>query len=371
MHVAAFEPWYGGSHARFLDGWARRSTYDVRVHGLPARHWQWRMASGAWALARRAHQPGAARPDVLVASDYVDLARLVGLLPHAWRDVPSLLYFHENQLTFPLPPGVDEAERDLTHGFTNLLSCLAASCVVFNSEYHRRELRAAAEGFLERLPAPKPRGRVLRALDQALVIGPGIDLAELPLGAGAPPAAPLRIAWNHRWEHDKDPAAFLRAVQAARGQGTRLELVLLGSRFDAAPPGVEALLDDLRACVHVLRRDAPRAEYVELLAASDVAVSTARHEFYGIAALEALGVGCALLAPRRLSYPDVVPPELQADVLYDSDGQLAARLAALARDPRPARDPERRRARRAAVEAHDAAHTAARLDALCAGLERR
>ena len=57
------------------------------------------MRAGAWELARRIKDQGP--PDVLFMSDYVDLPSLFGFLPKAWSEVPTLLYFHENQLTYP------------------------------------------------------------------------------------------------------------------------------------------------------------------------------------------------------------------------------------------------------------------------------
>ena len=68
--------------------------------------------------------------------------------------VPVVLYLHENQLTYPLPEGV---ERDYTYAYINYLSALTADRVVFNSQHHYAE-------FMEALP-------VLLS-DEALVSGP-------------------------------------------------------------------------------------------------------------------------------------------------------------------------------------------------------
>ena len=39
--------------------------------------------------------------------------------------------------------------------------------------------------------------------------------------------------------------------------------------------------------------------------------STARHEFFGIAVVEAIACGCLPWLPDRLSYPELVPQELR------------------------------------------------------------
>ena len=43
MRVLAIEPFYGGSHKAFLDGWIERSRHDWTVLGLPPCKWKWRM----------------------------------------------------------------------------------------------------------------------------------------------------------------------------------------------------------------------------------------------------------------------------------------------------------------------------------------
>ncbi len=56
-----------------------------------------------------------------------------------------------------------------------------------------------------------------------------------------------------------------------------------------------------------------RDEYAALLQQGDVVVSTARHEFFGIAVLEAVRSGCRPLVPDRLSYRELFPVEYRYD----------------------------------------------------------
>ncbi len=372
LDILCLEPWLGGSHADFLESRRARSRHRVDVVGLAPRHWSWRMRSSAWELARRLERDGRARPDVLWVSDYVDLPALLGFLPPAWAGVPTIAYFHENQLTYPTTV---DPERDGHLAWTNLATLVRADRVVFNSAFHRDELRGAAAEWLARLPRPSPRAEVAAALDAAHVVHPGADFGAMPLGAGGD--GPLRVLFPHRWEHDKDPLSFLRAACRAQALGARMELVLLGARPKKLPRDLEAHLAIARRMVVHDGFAASRADYARLVGECDVVVSTARHEFYGVAVVEALAAGCAPLLPRRLAYPEVLPAALHEAGLYGGRGahdegddveELAARLVALAADPTPLRDPAARAARRDAMRPHDRAALATRSDQIAEDL---
>ena len=55
-------------------------------------------------------------------------------------------------------------------------------------------------------------------------------------------------------------------------------------------------------------------------------VSTAIQEFFGISVIEAMYCGCVPILPRRLSYPDVLPPAFHATCLYDTPEELVDKL---------------------------------------------
>jgi len=71
---------------------------------------------------------------------------------------------------------------------------------------------------------------------------------------------------------------------------------------------------------------ADEATYVRLLWQADVVVSTALHEFFGVATVEAVYCGCFPILPRRLSYPEIIPPAHHDRCLYEDFDGLLARL---------------------------------------------
>ena len=364
LNVLAVEPWLGGSHLRFLEGWRDRSRHQIEFLGLPARHWRWRMEGAALTLAERAAmlEP----PDVLVISDYLDLARFRGFLPAAWREVPALAYFHENQLTYPDRPDARDRGWDRSLGFQNVMTLIAAEGSAFNSRYHLDAFAAAATELVRILPKPRPAGALEAALTQARVVHPGIDLEAYGLAAGPAEGAPLRICWCHRWEHDKDPARFLHAMLSAKSQGAELELVLLGEAFEMMDEEVLRLLSHASPLIAHRGYAEGRAAHAELLGSCDLVVSTARHEFYGIGILEAAATGCSVLAPRELAYPETLTGVL-AEGLVEDHADLVARVVQLAEAP--PRGPQVRRARREAVLSHDLAHMARAMDERCQKLD--
>jgi hypothetical protein len=62
-------------------------------------------------------------------------------------------------------------------------------------------------------------------------------------------------------------------------------------------------------------------------------VSTAIHEFFGLAVIEAVAAGCFPLLPKRLSYPELIPADWSSQVLYDDDGGLPERLRRVLAQP--------------------------------------
>ena len=56
--------------------------------------------------------------------------------------------------------------------------------------------------------------------------------------------------------------------------------------------------------------------YRQVLCRSDVVISTAQHEFFGLAVAEAIAAGARPLLPDRLAYPEIVPDDLSSEFLY-------------------------------------------------------
>lgn len=320
MRILAAEPYAAPSHLLFLEGLAAHSAHELEIATVPARRWKWRMRTASLHFARLVERDGPW--DLLFASDYLNLAETLALLSPGRRDLPAVVYFHENQLTYPLQAG--EA-RDVHHGLTHVHAMLAARYSLFNSRYHRESFLAAAEELLALVPDVDTAGIAGTLRQRSAVLPLGTDVP-----AGRPAArsdAPV-VLWPHRWEYDKDPGAFLASLAELEREDVPFRLRLAGQRFRERP----AELDELER--RFADRLVPggyvdREQHLASLAECHVVASTARHEFFGLGTLEAIRSGLVPVLPRDLAYPELLPPEERtADrFLYERERGAAPALA--------------------------------------------
>lgn len=242
--------------------------------------------------------------DVLWCSDMLNLAEFLGLAPASIQRLPRIAYFHENQLTYPVR---FENQRDLHFAYTNFTTCLAADEVWFNSDFHRQDFCDALETYLRRMPDHEEVDAVVSIRNKSKIEYPGVDGTATPNSAEeAQRDHAIRIAWNGRWEHDKNPADFFEAMRALRVAGVPFELYLCGESFEQAPPEFATAREEFSKEVRHWGYVPDVEEYRRLLSSVDFVVSTANHEFFGIGLVEAVAAGAVPLAPNRQAYPEVI-----------------------------------------------------------------
>jgi glycosyltransferase involved in cell wall biosynthesis len=354
LRVLFVEPFCGGSHRLFTEQVAALSRHRVETLTLPGSFWKWRMRGGHLSLLAKVRDR-LGETDVLLASGMLSLAELAGAEPRL-AGVPKVVYFHESQLSYPVPKG--EAP-DVHFGFTNLSTALAADALVFNSRFHQEEFLGGIERFLKPMPDHRPRGLEAQLRPKCSVVYPGIDCAELERHRVVAERAgrAVTILWNHRWEFDKQPEVFFDALSRLAAAGVDFRVHVVGENFQVKPrPFLEArerLGGRIATFGHLPRRE----DYVRVLWDSDIVASTAVQEFFGIAVMEAAYCGARPLLPRRLAYPELYP----AECFYERDAEFLAALRALiavGAPPAAAAEAERERLRgrfdvRASVAALD------------------
>ncbi len=324
MHVLALEPYHGGSHEAFLRGWREHSQHRFTLLSLPAHKWKWRMRHAAVTFAKEAVALVEAGEsfDVIFASDMLNLAEFRGLAPAAVAALPSVCYFHENQLTYPVRV---EAERDLHFALTNMTSALAADAVWFNSRFHRDDFLGALEKLLTRMPGRAPTWAADAIAKRAIVQPPGVAAG---VEVREPTDGPMHLVWAARWEHDKNPEAYFEALRLLRQRGVDFRVSVLGEQFAEVPPCFAEAREEFADCIEAWGYQESREIYLEALAAADVFISTAQHEFFGISAVEAAACGTIPALPNRLAYPEVFASADQQPIESFFYGESAEDLAA-------------------------------------------
>ena len=157
LTIWLLNPYHTGSHRAWAEGYASHSRHRVRILGMTGNFWKWRMHGGALELAEQARALLATgeRPDLLLATSMVNLPAFLALVRREIAAVPVVLYMHENQLTYPPPPG---AKRDLTYGMIQHLSMLAADRGLLQLGVSPGELVRRAAAAAQALPGLHPPG---------------------------------------------------------------------------------------------------------------------------------------------------------------------------------------------------------------------
>jgi len=324
LKILVLEPYYGGSHKTFLDGLTQHLPYAFDLLTLPARNWKWRMRLGAPYFADILHREQ--KPyDRILCSTFVDVATLRALAPSWVNNVPILTYYHENQFAYPVQ--VDD-ERDFHFALTNVTTALASDQLAFNSAYNLETFLKGTAQLLQKTPDMKFPAWEKRIRDKTAILPPGIDSLQSDSSRGEDPAATISrtpvILWNHRWEHDKNPEQFFRILYELDQQGHSFGLIVLGQSFARQPSIFKKAEKRLAKNIIHFGYAPSRQQYLRLLACGDFVVSTAMHEFFGLAVIEAVRAGCRPLLPCRLSYPEIFAKQY----LYE-DGEFRNRLAGL------------------------------------------
>jgi len=301
MNILALESYYGGSHKAFIDGLSNAGKHNWTILTLPAHKWKWRMRHSAITFAQQSADllKKGKRWDILFCSDMLNLAEFVALAPKEIAGLPKVIYFHENQLTYPVRV---EDERDYQYAMTNLTSALAADVVWFNSQFHKKSFLDALAKFLKSMPDNQPLEVIEKIKAKSSVHYLGVaDFSTRPKRkSGA-----MRILWAARWEHDKNPEDFFAALEILKNKKIEFKISVIGQSFRDVPEIFKKAKNNFKDNIEYWGYQENRVEYESILSEADVIVSTANHEFFGISIVEAVAAGAYPLVPNRLSYPEI------------------------------------------------------------------
>ena len=320
--ILFLESFYSGSHKAFADGLIRNSRHKIDILAMPARFWKWRMKGAALYFAEQIKNME--EYDLIFATDLINISDLKAL-PGS-KCPPIILYFHENQLAYPLNKN---EKLDYHYGLTDLTNSLGADRVVFNSRTHMETFLTELPLFLNHLPDFVPGWAIEKIRAKSIVIYPGIEDAALTekiyQSENKINNAPL-IIWNHRWEFDKNPESFFNVLNRLKKENFSFRLALLGERYKKQPSIFAEAEKQLESNIIHSGYIENYSDYLHMLKEGNIVVSTANQENYGIAVLEAVLAGCMPLLPNRLSYPELIPSEFHSECLFIDENDLEKKL---------------------------------------------
>ncbi|KAA3640572.1 MAG: DUF3524 domain-containing protein [Bacteroidetes bacterium] len=320
MKILILEPFFSGSHQQWAEGYQRHSAHDVEILSLKGRHWKWRMFGGAVSLASD-FMASDLNPDLLLATDMLDLTTFLSLTRSRTQGIPVAVYFHENQITYPWKGEKSGADSELNrqYGFINYTTALSADKVFFNSQYHLESFLHGLKTFLKAFPDRQELQNVEVIRKKSTVLHLGMDLSEFDAYKKTRSVDVPVLLWNHRWEYDKNPELFFNTLFRLKSEGVSFKLIVLGESYKNSPPVFEEARNKLKGEILHFGFAESRQVYGELLHTADILPVTSNQDFFGGSAVEAIYCNCYPILPDRLAFPEHIPDRFKNDHIYNSD----------------------------------------------------
>jgi len=285
------------SHGAWAD-WLVDSFKHIRWQRLelPGRHFRWRIRGNPLSWL---DQLSKETPRLILATSMVDLATLKGLHPQL-AHIPAIYYFHENQFAYPLG---EQQHDSVDPQMVQLYGALAADQLLFNSAFNRESFFNGISKLLQKLPDQIPHNLLPRLQDKSAILPVPIrNFSNSNVHRN-----PQLILWNHRWEYDKNPQRFADALLQLKQTKQPFQLALLGERPGKKHAALLQIEQQLASHI-VFNGKANQQAYQHYLQQAAIVVSTAIHEFQGLAVLEAVSAGAVPLVPDDLCYREQYLP---------------------------------------------------------------
>ncbi len=322
MRIALLEPFYTGSHKAWADQFKHYTSHEVTILQMEGKFWKWRMHGGAVTLAKKLKEL-AFQPDLILASDMLDLSSFLALTRHRTSSIPAALYCHENQMIYPWGERILRNNNWRHYAFINYISALCADHVLFNSSYHYNAFFAELPQLLTSYHDYQETDTIDTIRTKSSVLSLALDLKRFDLyqPAKIEQDQPPLILWNHRWEEDKDPKTFALLMHDLHNAGHNFNIALLGEQTHKSLEAFEQLRSTMGDKILQFGYAESFADYAYWLWRADLLPVTSNQDFFGGSVVEAIYCGCYPLLPNRLAYPEHVPGG-EEQVFWDNYDEL-------------------------------------------------
>ena len=275
--------------------------FEWTLLSLPARYFSWRIRGNALSFMADFSDELEQQYDLCICTSMVDVATVKAIIP-SLSDCPFICYFHENQFAYP---STEQQNKSLEPKMVNLYSALAADKVLFNSNYNQQSFYQGIEQLMAVLPDKTPDNLIALIQAKAAVL-------PVPLENQQPvnktPNVKKQLLWNHRWEYDKGPDLLAAILLELEQRKLELDVCIIGQQFRQQPKVFNAIKLQLEnsPSLNVIHWGfiEDKSDYQKILMDSDFVLSTADHDFQGLAILEAVAFGATPVLPQALVYPE-------------------------------------------------------------------
>jgi glycosyltransferase involved in cell wall biosynthesis len=290
---------------------------------LPPRFFAWRTRGNSLSFAYGHRDVLAQDYDFVLTTSMTDFSALRGMVP-SLANIPSVVYFHENQFAYPENKSF---HSDMEIKAISIYNALCGDKVIFNTEYNRKSFVEGSKKFLKKMPDFVPKG--LPELIDSKSRSINVPINPFP-GEIKKNSVPT-ILWNHRWEYDKAPERFYLVLKKLKEFGVDFRLNIVGQVFRESPPVFDQIKEEFAESIDRWGFQESRQEYDKALGESHFIISTAIHDFQGLAVLEAADAGCIPILPDRVAYPELFDKEFIYKVDDDPEKE-AENCAKMIRD---------------------------------------
>lgn len=160
------------------------------------------------------------------------------------------------------------------------VSSLAADIVIFNSNFNRNSFLENLASVIKLLPDYRPKDLKSEIESKCKVIYfpvqyPNVLPKTLKLEV-------LHIVWPHRWEFDKAPEDFFDVLYRLKDENLAFNVSVLGECYQENPTVFHEAQIAFQAQILNFGFVENKEEYYNILGTAHIAVSTAKHEFFGV-----------------------------------------------------------------------------------------
>lgn len=312
-HAQSHQSWCSSLMAMFPE-------LEWTLLSLPGRYFNWRVRGNALSWSVDELETLNKKYDLVIATSMVDCATLRGLVPNL-AVIPWRIYFHENQFEYPVDAKYERIEPKMV----SLYNALCAERIIFNSQYNLKTFIAGLSAFLKKMPDEVPDTTISRIEAKCHILPVPINIPNAMVQKNKN-SVPV-LLWNHRWEYDKGPERMLNLINELVQRKFEFKLNLIGQQFRNIPSELKQLKEILPTQLLHYGYIESTTEYNSILEMSDMVLSTAVHDFQGLAVLEAVAVGCIPIVPHRLAYTEFFPSSYCYQSCLDKPTEEAIAMA--------------------------------------------